>query len=132
MCVKYRDDIGVDHIMWECDYPHADTTWPDSQAIALDTLKVGGVNDEEADLITHGNAERVFNWKMAVPTGAGPIAAVDARSDPVTAAATRWRRGCWSRRRGLRHHSGLSVDLPPGSAADAPRRPTGAPRAPSP
>ena len=29
VCLKYRDDIGVDKIMWECDYPHTDTTWPD-------------------------------------------------------------------------------------------------------
>ena len=25
-----RDRIGVDLIAWECDYPHTDTTWPQS------------------------------------------------------------------------------------------------------
>jgi len=65
VCLKYRDDIGIDRIMWECDYPHTDTTWPDSQSVTLEVLKAAGVTDEEADLITHGNAERVFNWKMA-------------------------------------------------------------------
>ena len=29
-----RDHIGVDHIMLESDYPHADSTWPDTQARA--------------------------------------------------------------------------------------------------
>jgi hypothetical protein len=28
-------------------------------------LKAAEVSDDEADLITHGNAERVFRWKMA-------------------------------------------------------------------
>jgi hypothetical protein len=51
--------------MWECDYPHTDTTWPDSQSITEEVLKQAEVSQEEADLITHGNAERVFRWKMA-------------------------------------------------------------------
>ena len=34
ICLKYRDDIGIDKIMWECDYPHTDTVWPDSQESA--------------------------------------------------------------------------------------------------
>ena len=28
-----RDRIGVDHIMVEVDYPHADSTWPDTQDV---------------------------------------------------------------------------------------------------
>jgi predicted TIM-barrel fold metal-dependent hydrolase len=65
VCLRYRDDIGVDRIMWECDYPHTDTTWPDSQSTTAEVLKAAEVSDDEADLITHGNAERVFRWKMA-------------------------------------------------------------------
>ena len=41
VCLKYRDDIGVDRIMWECDYPHTDTTWPDSQATTQSVLEAG-------------------------------------------------------------------------------------------
>jgi predicted TIM-barrel fold metal-dependent hydrolase len=70
VCLKYRDDIGIDHIMWECDYPHTDTTWPDSQTITQQVLEAAGVNPGEAELITHGNAERVFGWKMADPAPA--------------------------------------------------------------
>lgn len=65
VCLKYRHDIGVEKIMWECDYPHTDTTWPDSQATVADILKAADVPDGEATLITHGNAERVFGWKCA-------------------------------------------------------------------
>jgi predicted TIM-barrel fold metal-dependent hydrolase len=73
VCLKYRDDIGVDHIMWECDYPHTDTTWPDSQSTTAEVLKAAGVNAEEADLITHGNAERVFRWKTADPAALAAV-----------------------------------------------------------
>jgi len=64
-CSCYRDDIDVDRIMWERDYPHTDTTWRDSQAITADVLNAANVSDDEAELITHGNAERVFNWTPA-------------------------------------------------------------------
>jgi len=67
VCLKYRDDIGIDRIMWECDYPHTDTTWPVSVQTTEAVLKAAGVTQEESDLICHGNAERVFGWKMADP-----------------------------------------------------------------
>lgn len=65
ICLKYRDDIGVDKILWECDYPHADTVWPNSQESARTVFEEANVPEEEVDAITHGNAERIFNWKMA-------------------------------------------------------------------
>jgi predicted TIM-barrel fold metal-dependent hydrolase len=68
VCLRYRDDIGVDRIMWECDYPHTDTTWPESQDTAQDVLKAAECDQLEIHLITHGNAERVFDWKMADPS----------------------------------------------------------------
>jgi len=67
VCLRYRDDIGVEHILWECDYPHTDTTWPDSQATTEQVLTAAGVDESDRALITHGNAERVFNWTIADP-----------------------------------------------------------------
>ena len=32
ICLRHR--IGIDHVMLEVDYPHADSTWPDTQAYA--------------------------------------------------------------------------------------------------
>ena len=40
-----RHRIGVDHIMVESDYPHADSTWPDTQALLQKTL--GHLPDDE-------------------------------------------------------------------------------------
>ena len=58
--VETRHHIGVDRIMWECDYPHADTPWPHSQKEVADSLQ--GVPDDEVAMMTHGNAERLFRW----------------------------------------------------------------------
>jgi predicted TIM-barrel fold metal-dependent hydrolase len=60
MGVEARHHIGIEKIMWECDYPHADTPWPNSQRDAGQALK--GLPDEEVALMTHGNAERLFRW----------------------------------------------------------------------
>jgi predicted TIM-barrel fold metal-dependent hydrolase len=60
MGVEARHHIGVDRIMWECDYPHADTPWPDSQKEVDQSLQ--GVPADEVALITHGNAEKLFRW----------------------------------------------------------------------
>jgi len=58
--LEMRERIGVDKIMWECDYPHSDSTWPHSQKRAAEVL--GGLPDDEVAAITHGNAERLFRW----------------------------------------------------------------------
>jgi predicted TIM-barrel fold metal-dependent hydrolase len=65
ICLKYRDDIGVDRIMWECDYPHTDTVWPESQQSAQEVFDEAGCTPDEIEAISHGNAERVFHWTMA-------------------------------------------------------------------
>lgn len=65
VCLKYRDDIGIDRIMWECDYPHTDTTWPNSVTTARDVFTAASCTTDEIAAIAHGNAERVFRWVMA-------------------------------------------------------------------
>jgi predicted TIM-barrel fold metal-dependent hydrolase len=58
-----RHLVGVDRIFWENDNPHADTPWPHVQAVVDE--QVAGIPKAEADQILFGNAEKVFNWKMA-------------------------------------------------------------------
>jgi predicted TIM-barrel fold metal-dependent hydrolase len=60
--ISTRYAIGVDKIMLEVDYPHADSSWPDSQRVAHETI--GGLPDDEIELITHGNAERIFRFPI--------------------------------------------------------------------
>ncbi len=57
--IEMRDKIGVDNIMWECDYPHSDSSYPNSLKAMSETLK--DVPQDQVDKITHQNAENVFN-----------------------------------------------------------------------
>ncbi len=55
-----RDVIGVDHILVESDYPHADSTWPDTQPRLAEQLASAGVTDDEAERICSQNAKSLF------------------------------------------------------------------------
>ncbi|HTR68876.1 MAG TPA: amidohydrolase family protein [Mycobacteriales bacterium] len=57
-----RDRIGVDIIAWECDYPHTDTTWPNSPEQAWGEFERAKCTPEEIDKITWANACRFFDW----------------------------------------------------------------------
>lgn len=57
-----RDRIGVDHIMLEVDYPHADSTWPDSQAYFAQRLAQIPVAD--ARKIAYANAAALFRQPL--------------------------------------------------------------------
>jgi hypothetical protein len=72
--MQVRDRIGVEHIMVESDYPHADSSWPDTQAVLGAAL--AGVPDAEVAAMTHGNAAGLFGhplppagWLDEVPAG---------------------------------------------------------------
>jgi predicted TIM-barrel fold metal-dependent hydrolase len=58
--LRVRHDIGIDRILWECDYPHSSCVWPNTQKI-VDEL-FADVPADEAEMITVRNAERLFNW----------------------------------------------------------------------
>ena len=58
--LEQRDRIGIDAITWECDYPHSDSTWPNS-AVQLSKSLVG-IPDDEINKITHENAMRTFRF----------------------------------------------------------------------
>lgn len=78
--IKYRHDVGVHKIMWESDYPHADTPWPHCQKDAATTF--AGVPDDEVELITHRNAEKLFRWQIADPA----LATIDQQRSSAAAA----------------------------------------------
>jgi predicted TIM-barrel fold metal-dependent hydrolase len=57
--VRNRHAVGLDRVTWECDYPHSDSTWPQSPERLAASL--AGVPDDEVDAITHANAMRLFH-----------------------------------------------------------------------
>jgi predicted TIM-barrel fold metal-dependent hydrolase len=48
--------------MVESDYPHADSTWPDTQAVLSATM--GGLDDTELRMVAAGNAARLFRHPL--------------------------------------------------------------------
>jgi len=63
--LRVRDRIGVDHIMVETDYPHADSSWPDTQELLA--ARLGALPRPEIDAITHENAARLFRHPLPPP-----------------------------------------------------------------
>jgi hypothetical protein len=58
--VETRHRTGIETITWECDYPHADSTWPTSPERLWPSLQ--NVPKEEIDLMTYQNAMRFFKF----------------------------------------------------------------------
>jgi predicted TIM-barrel fold metal-dependent hydrolase len=60
--VALRHKIGVEHIMVESDYPHADSSWPDTQQVLADAW--GSLPDDELRAVAAGNASRLFRHPL--------------------------------------------------------------------
>ncbi len=58
--LSVRHQVGINQIAWECDYPHADSTWPHSANNLWESIK--DFPAEEIDKITHLNAMRFLNF----------------------------------------------------------------------
>ncbi|MET0802771.1 MAG: amidohydrolase family protein [Acidimicrobiales bacterium] len=57
-----RDEIGIDNICWEQDYPHSDASWPTAPEELLAVAQKYGASREEIDKITHENALRWYRF----------------------------------------------------------------------
>lgn len=75
--VASRGALNMDNIMWECDYPHSDSTWPNSPEQLAEHF--GGVDDGDIDRITHLNAMRHFSYDPITALGGGDSCTVGAR-----------------------------------------------------
>ncbi len=53
------DVIGVDNVTFETDYPHTDSTWPDTKALAEEML--AGLPADVVHKIVRGNAARMLH-----------------------------------------------------------------------
>ncbi|HZT06765.1 MAG TPA: amidohydrolase family protein [Chloroflexota bacterium] len=57
--IELRHEVGIDHIMWESDYPHTTSTYPRSWEFVERTL--AGVPEEERTKMLYANAARVYH-----------------------------------------------------------------------
>jgi predicted TIM-barrel fold metal-dependent hydrolase len=58
--VEQAEVIGVDSVTWECDYPHSDSSWPNSPESV--TKQLAGMDDAVVNKFTHENAMRVYRY----------------------------------------------------------------------
>ena len=82
ICTRHR--IGVDHILFESDYPHGDGTWPDTQEVIHRVL--GDLPAEEIRKITHENAAHVYRHSPA--RGTRPLDPESARRSAASSPST--------------------------------------------
>ena len=118
--LRLRDRIGLDNIAWECDYPHTDTTWPESPEFTWDELQGAGLH-RRGDPQDH-LAERLPVLRL------GPL-----RRHPAGGGDRRRPAGPGRRRRHDPHaprRNGRRATRPPASASSEAGRPARRPGAP--
>ena len=81
--MEVRHHLNGDHIMWECDYPHSDSTWPNAPEMAWEYLK--DLPEDEIHKISHLNALRAFSFDAFshVPREEATAGALRARATDV-------------------------------------------------
>jgi predicted TIM-barrel fold metal-dependent hydrolase len=95
--LKLRHQIGVDIIAWECDYPHTDTTWPESPEVLWRELQDAGATDAEINQMTWQNSARFFRWDPFVnvdrkQASVGGLRALATDVDTARHPRAEWRR----------------------------------------
>jgi predicted TIM-barrel fold metal-dependent hydrolase len=60
--IRLRDTIGVDNMMWGSDYPHSESTFPQSRKILEQIL--AGVPEHEQAKIVGGNTARLYGFDL--------------------------------------------------------------------
>jgi len=60
--VQLRNDIGIDNICWEQDYPHSDSSWPHAPDELHRVAAAHDVSDADLRKITHENAMRWYQF----------------------------------------------------------------------
>jgi predicted TIM-barrel fold metal-dependent hydrolase len=50
--------LSADNFMWACDYPHPDSTWPNSRAAIDEAL--GGLDAETIRKVTSDNCRKLY------------------------------------------------------------------------
>jgi predicted TIM-barrel fold metal-dependent hydrolase len=66
------DRIAVENILWEVDYPHADSSWPDTQEAVRRQLT--GLSPSDVARITWKNASELFDFPVPATVIADPDA----------------------------------------------------------
>ncbi len=71
--IEMRHKMNIDMICWECDYPHSDSTWPQSPEQFMKQMQAAHCSDEDIDKISHANAMRLYNYDPFSMLGTGEL-----------------------------------------------------------
>jgi len=63
--VLSREIIGTDRIMWSSDFPHGDSSWPESLKVIDDVM--AGVPAHDRWMMVHGNAANLYGFPRTEP-----------------------------------------------------------------
>ena len=58
--LQNRDKIGFEQLLFETDYPHTDSTWPDSAKVAEELCNAAGLTESERYQFLRGNAIKAY------------------------------------------------------------------------
>jgi predicted TIM-barrel fold metal-dependent hydrolase len=60
--IEMRHKMNIDMICWECDYPHSDSTWPQSPEQFWKQMQAAHCSDDDIEKISHRNAMRLYKF----------------------------------------------------------------------
>jgi predicted TIM-barrel fold metal-dependent hydrolase len=58
--LRSRQEVGMEHILFECDFPHSNGSWPDSRRRAWELSSKAGLDSREVYQLVRGNAIAVY------------------------------------------------------------------------
>jgi predicted TIM-barrel fold metal-dependent hydrolase len=60
--VELRNQVGIDNICWEADYPHSDSLWPDAPEALEEIFDKHNATDAEINKMTYENAMKWYHF----------------------------------------------------------------------
>jgi predicted TIM-barrel fold metal-dependent hydrolase len=94
--LKLYQEIGVDLLAFEVDYPHSDSVWPDAPEFLLQQLDGAGMSDEDIEKVTWRNVARFCEYDpfAVIPKEQASVGALRAKASDVdtsTVSRREWR-----------------------------------------
>jgi uncharacterized protein len=60
---RFKDDLNIKHVMWATDFPHMDSTYPNSLNV-LEQITKGNLTSDEVKSVVHDNVVELYDLKL--------------------------------------------------------------------
>jgi predicted TIM-barrel fold metal-dependent hydrolase len=90
--LELRHRIGIKNLAWECDYPHSDSTWPQSPEALMKSFQTLVVPDDDIHRITWENACTYYQFDpfASIPREQSTVGALRRRALDVDTTPRRY------------------------------------------